>query len=66
MINPNKYTVTAYKPVNDGNDYQVFEINLAVIVPNLAKYMELLGAETWEIKDNEPNQTPFLGEELPP
>ena len=50
-MDPNKYTIIAYLPIEGSDDYKVLEYKVAAVVPNLAKFMKLMGVEKWEVKE---------------
>jgi len=50
-MDPDKYTIIAYLPIEGRDDYKVVEYRVPEVVPNLADFMKILGAEKWEVKE---------------
>jgi hypothetical protein len=57
-MDPNRYTIIAYLPVEGSDDYKVVEYKVSDVVDNLDEFMKVLGAEKWEVKETSTLQQP--------
>jgi len=50
-MDPSRYKIIAYLPIEDSDDYKIVEYKVQAVVPNLEDFMKILGAEKWEVQE---------------